>query len=583
MKLIKMFRSLLQEVSELIFSQLPLFVMLVVFMIAPTFFSYNNWGLSLFKYVLPQTILPALIFCWIASIKRWCRITIFVVFNLFFLIELLCFFCNHSRLNGPVCLLLLQTNIRESVDFICLSFLSILKAATLWAGIAGAFLLIIHYWDNSSAKIRCGFHLNNTFVETCIGFILVLSFIYSPISIYKCVKNYSESWKRGDGILRNASTPVAYYFAIIDSVFNKKFHHLITLSKTIDATNIDVGAIKPDLTIVYVIGESFSRHHSSIFGYPFLTNPLMEKEISTGSLVVYDDIVSPSQITHIVYPYLLTNADHTNDSLFVRTPLLPSVLRKAGYHVSYYDNQDLLPINRIDYGYSYFLGHPGVREQSVDTYNDRTFLYDCELIDAYPPMQESRLNFIVYHLMGQHFEASKRYPSEFSHFEASDYRKYSYTPFQAQKVAEYDNATLYNDYLLAKVIDMLRDKMAIMIYVPDHGEEVFDFRNVNKRTVTPTLESVRLTCEVPVMIWISDKYKERYAQEVEMLRQNSHKSLYNIDLTHTVMDLAGVYSSDFRPEFSLLREGDGRNDRKINEIEYDKDREAIDATRLRYE
>ena len=41
-------------------------------------------------------------------------------------------------------------------------------------------------------------------------------------------------------------------------------------------------------------------------------------------------------------------------------------------------------------------------------------------------------------------------------------------------IAQYDNALYYNDYIVSGIIDKFRDEETLVIYVPDHGEAVYD-------------------------------------------------------------------------------------------------------------
>ena len=41
-------------------------------------------------------------------------------------------------------------------------------------------------------------------------------------------------------------------------------------------------------------------------------------------------------------------------------------------------------------------------------------------------------------------------------------------------MSEYDNATLYNDSIVDQIVRRFANEDAIVIYVPDHGEECFE-------------------------------------------------------------------------------------------------------------
>lgn len=48
------------------------------------------------------------------------------------------------------------------------------------------------------------------------------------------------------------------------------------------------------------------------------------------------------------------------------------------------------------------------------------------------------------------------------------------SPEQKQEVAHYDNCTLYQDLICGQLFDKYRDKDMVIVFVSDHGENVYD-------------------------------------------------------------------------------------------------------------
>lgn len=577
--------AFLQRVCRLVWREFPLFVMLVAFTSVPALFGGVDIG-GFFKSALPQTIPVCLLLCWIAVWKRWLWVAVFVMANLIFFVELGCYFCQHTRFNSVIAILMLQTNIMESREFIGFAMVPIVKAAICSVALVIFFLLWNFVWKRGCAvKIGKTLRLDNRVVVCIVGSALALSIFYSPLRLWKCFKTYDRYWKRMSP-MSDASTHAVYFFAIKDSVFNPEMREMDKLAQTIADTDVQNARSKDELAIVYVIGESFGRSRSSLYGYPMDTNPYMTSEMNDSSLVLFDNVVAPSSRTIDVFRYMLSTCDILGDKGFVEYPLLPSLMKKSGYYVSYYDNQSVLNSAKFDFGCTFFLSNYDVQKQSIDDYNAGSETYDGEFVSVYSPHKDSVRNLTIYHIMGQHVDFKQRYPEDFAKFSARDYSQYKYyTEEQAEMVAEYDNATLYNDYVLSKIIDNLRDDVAIVVYAPDHGEEVYDYRDAMGRQLIFPEESIRLLFEVPVMIWVSDRFKDQYPEDVEMLRKNTHKAIYNSDLSHTILDLAGIETESFRPDLSLLRAGDGRTDRRIlqSNFEYDANRDKVRSVRMRYE
>lgn len=86
-------------------------------------------------------------------------------------------------------------------------------------------------------------------------------------------------------------------------------------------------------------------------------------------------------------------------------------------------------------------------------------------------------NFLVVHLEGTHEEYRLRYPPEFSKFTSKD--EVAEREEWKKIKAEYDNAVLYNDndYVLNEIIERFEDKDAVVIFVSDHDNEVYDGRD----------------------------------------------------------------------------------------------------------
>lgn len=593
----KQFRRLFSsfiEIARIVWKELPLFGMLVTFMTIPSLFAGGHFSSDFFFFVIPQTILPVLILCWLASLRNWLWWIIFSVANLLFLIELGCYFCISSRLNSLLSTLLLQSNVHESAEFLQFASQPIIKSI-IGSGVVAIVVLILNYlWKKIFAN---RFIASTKMITGClcsVGIILTILSGYSLYCITKSIDYYSANSQHGTdylkrvGMMRYASCPVTYYFIVKDMFDNPRLKSLDKLGDTLTNLEVDVINRKDSLNIVYVIGESLSRNKSSLFGYDVINNsPFLHREMEQGSLYIFDNIISETNQTIGIVPYMMSTCSVTSSERYGEYPLLPAILKKGGYHVRYIDNQSVIgDTHKFDFRCTYFFARDIVRNLSLDEHNDRNFEYDGQIVEAYPPIWDKKRNLTIYHLMGNHVEASKRYPEEFAKFTTDDYCGIGYSPSQIAFVSEYDNATLYNDYVLYQIIEKLRNDVAILIYASDHGDEVFDYadRDHRGRELNVTIETSRVFCEVPVIIWVSDKYKELYPDEIKSLEYNIHKPLYNTDLVHTLIDISGINTESFNPDLSLLRENGGRIDRIIqHSVHYDRDREVINSRKMLYE
>lgn len=409
--------------------------------------------------------------------------------------------------------------------------------------------------------------------------------IYSPIITIVKTKLYDEYWTRIQNPMTQASTLICYFYAFNDTFFNPDIQSLEELEKTINKISVDASEVPDSLNIVYVIGESFGKHRSNIYGYPLVTNPYMTKLQKKGVLFSFNNIITNSNQTIEVLRHLLSTHNLESNKNFESYPLLPALMKKAGYKVAYYDNQSLVGnFKKVDFGCTYFFCRPEILNKSVDKLNNDIYNYDEPFINGNMVDTISNLNFTIYHLMGQHTDYKKRYPEEFEYFKKSDYKAiHNYTDQQAQTMAEYDNATLYNDYILNLIVEKLRNQKAIMIYAPDHGEEVYDYRNYRGRQVMACNPAIaKTTFEVPVFIWFSNSFIESYPDRIKNMKANINKALYNADLVHTILDISGIKTDYYIPELSLFNSSEGRTNRVIKGFEYDKHRQEVDKVHLWY-
>ena len=150
----------------------------------------------------------------------------------------------------------------------------------------------------------------------------------------------------------------------------------------------------------------------------------------------------------------------------------------------------------------------------------------------------------IIHIMGQHFDSSQRYPEEFDAFHADDIDRRDLSESQREQVAQYDNATLYNDYTIAKIIDSYRNSDAVIIYIADHGEQIYDGPNhyFGRGFLCSFYddEPYDNIFRIPVMIWMSSSFSARHSDAALRLRNAVDLQFCSDDLPYLLYDLAGI-------------------------------------------
>ena len=297
--------------------------------------------------------------------------------------------------------------------------------------------------------------------------------------------------------------------------------------------------------IVLIIGESFSKLHSSLYGYEKQTNPLLGALLKEDELVLYHNIRSSATYTVLSFRgMMMSYADDICDSAdWYKRLTIFDVMKSAGYNSYWISNQ---------YKHDEIGRYSKLCDNSyfVSDYNNKLEKYHTD--EKILPLIEQCIQndtkknkfFFIVHLQGSHVDYIKRYPVNYSHFCAENYDvSHHHLDDKNKKIlAQYDNSVLYNDSIVYSIIQQFKDKDAIVIYLSDHGEELFETdNNFFGHGVTSNPEIV---LDVPFMIHTTSMFKERHKTLKEKIDNQSHKD-YRLDsLMYTIMDIAGVETVD---------------------------------------
>lgn len=292
-------------------------------------------------------------------------------------------------------------------------------------------------------------------------------------------------------------------------------------------------------TIIVVIGESFSAYHCSLYGYEKETFPLLKQREENGNLCVMQDVVCIADATHRNMKAIFSLGN--GDSDFDTKPLFPAVFKNVGYKTELLDNQ-------------YFFGQ-GVtfltdRELSsklFDERNEEGYTYDGDMIDDLLELHSPAL--YIFHLWGQHYTYAHRYPDSFHKFNESDYGGMEHGDI----VAHYDNANLYNDYVVDEIIKRFESDDALLVYFSDHGEEVYEQGFMGHGT-SLTSKDFRYQLRVPMLIWMSDKFMQKRGNVASTIKERVKAPLMTSDVSHFLLDVAGIDTEAFDATRSFIHE-----------------------------
>lgn len=300
--------------------------------------------------------------------------------------------------------------------------------------------------------------------------------------------------------------------------------------------------------IIFVLGETARRDRFSLNGHFNETNPLLKKE----NIFNFSNVTSCGTSTAISVPCMFSHFGRNNFKVnnARNTENLVDVLSHTkDVSVLWRDN------NSDSKGVALRVKYEDYKTQ------DRNQICDTECRDEgmlvglqeYVDQVKTKDIFIVLHQMGNHGPAYfKRYPKKFEIFKPVCKTNELDKCTNEEIGNAYDNAILYTDYFLAKVISFLKlnsNKFnTAMLYVSDHGESLGE-NGVYLHSL-PYLMAPKEQIEVPMIMWFGGKMLEETSQ-IKLNRilgfPFSHDNIF-----HTVLGMMEVKSSAYDANKDIL-------------------------------
>lgn len=342
-------------------------------------------------------------------------------------------------------------------------------------------------------------------------------------------------------------TPLHRY-AFASYAIRQSSKHLEAIRQSTFSAQIDsCSHLSPH--IVLVIGESYNKHHASLYGYRLPTTPCQQRRQREGELYVFTDVVTPWNITSNVFLDIFSLWQHGVGEPVTRYPLFPVLFRCAGYQVNFFSNQ-FMPNGffrrSTNQAGHFFLADNSICDTLFSYRNKQPEAFDMGMVgqvSEYKAHRDSPYTLDIVHLYGQHFEYAERYPKSQGVFSAKDYRGRKLDAGALAVVRHYDNAVRYNDAVVDSLLTLYEKEDAIVIYVADHGEEIYDELPVKGRLFQePNAAQAKNEYEVPMWIWCSEAYMNRHQGIVQSIRQSVRKPFVTDAMPQMLLSLAGIFS-----------------------------------------
>lgn len=354
--------------------------------------------------------------------------------------------------------------------------------------------------------------------------------------------------------LRYLLTPTNYIQALHSYYKQKGESALVVAPLGMDAVKNAAGAGNAQRTVtVIVVGETARAMNFSLNGYQRETNPELARQ---SELINFTDVQSCGTATAISLPCVFSALGRENysDSKARSQQGLLDVLNHAGFEVHWLDNNSGCKgaCDRVAYQ---DLSQPEAGNRWC--VGDECF--DERMLDKLPELIRASKGdlVVVLHQKGSHGPAYyKRYPTAFKRFtpvcETTELAKCS----RESIVAAYDNTILYTDHFLNQTIEILKqaadsDKVnTAMLFFSDHGESLGE-KNMYLHGA-PYILSPNEQRAVPMMLWLSPGFRERFHIDQRCLAARAGQSFSHDNVFHSVLGMLSVSTAVYNPALDIF-------------------------------
>ena len=549
------------RLTNSLLSEYPFFLFSAAMYWQNTLFALREWT---FWGVTQYTFLSLFYACLLTLLvklchSKWLKILLYAIGIIICFINIYLRLRFSSNISPNVFQLVFETNSQEASEFFSNY---VWQLSTLWLLVL---LLVTVATIIITEKYKHNFKISFCWLWNLLPLTIIIggliSFLFY-INLFKC-KNVIEvdHWvaTHGAKAMDNLSNIIYCIYDIY--LCNMEIEKAVESTRRVLAEKT-ICEESDSLNVVLVVGETYIKWHASVYGYENNTTPHMQEEFKKGNLFLFQDVVSPYNFTSKTLRNVFsTNCNSLRES-WSDYPYFPTIFRKAGYEVTFWDNQ-YNPVSRegFDFSLNAYLHNQVISSMTYTATNRHTQEVDGELVDDFIDNNVSnigRLNLSIFHLMGQHVAYYNRFPhgGAFDYFSADSIRRTDayLNREKLQLIADYDNATRYNDYVVYSIIQHFRQKNCILIYFSDHGEEVYDYQDFRGRNWKEPISNdlIRYQFEVPFMVWCSDTYIKKNSKVVEQLVRAVNRPLMLDNVCHLLFHIGRIRTQYYHLERDIL-------------------------------
>ena len=431
----------------------------------------------------------------------------------------------------------LQTNLSESSDL----FTPKLIVYVLILAITPSYFIFKTKIKYKSFKEESFKKLKTLFLSLVIILIILFSF-----------SKFYTSFFREHKSLRFYINPI-YWIYSIGNYANKTLTNGLIVVKEIgkDATiKLDKHEeIEKKELVIMVVGEAARANRFSLNGYEKETNPLLKQEEIVNFSNMYSCGTSTAESVPCMFS-IFDKADYDYKKGISTENILDVLKHTNDIKILWRDN------NSDSKGVALRVDFEDYRTSKTNTICDEECRDEGMIIglDEYIKNNQGKDILIVLHQMGNHGPAYyKRYPKEFEKFTPVCKSNQLEQCTQEEVSNAYDNAILYTDYFLSKVINFLKpysnNYETAMLYMSDHGESLGE--NGIYLHGLPYFMAPDEQKHIGSIMWFGGK---DIKEDIDIEKLNSYKNqpFSQDDLFHTLLGLFEVETNVYKKEMDIL-------------------------------
>lgn len=315
-----------------------------------------------------------------------------------------------------------------------------------------------------------------------------------------------------------------------------------------------------DIICILHIGESVRADHLSLNGYHRDTTPYLK---TCEQLINFKDCVAAASVTTRAWMSIMTTfrRDYITEkdkNMLKESPSLVDFCAKSGFSCATFWAYNVIsdPVPSV------FQQQAKIFSRSAERFYEmpQNSLPFAQLnqVESYIRSKQKQNKFCLINNIGSH------YPFGTFDKEKAVFKPYGFDvvpealngdPVEAEKVINsYDNTVHDLDVYIQQLLEPLKGRPYLYIFVSDHGEYVGQEGYWSRHTVPDGLFHSSGACKVPFIIIYSPEFENlhpHFKKALAVLRSNTSLLVGQEHIFHTLLGLLGIHTPYYDSRFDL--------------------------------